>query len=216
MYEHFVKEDFNRAVRKGFWRKINAWLTGKNNELLPYDEVRQIFPLKGQRYLGLQTIPVENIVGSVGRYRDFDRAFTPIHARTARRWMSIDMAQYNDIRLPPIEVYKIGEVYFVRDGNHRVSVARERGQAFLDAYVIELDIPITLTPDIQPDELEQKRAYAEFLEQTDLHAYRPDANLELTLTGEYPRLLEHIRAHQWFLGQQQHHSILYKTALTSW
>lgn len=216
MYENFVKEDFQRAIRKGFWRKINAWLTGKNNDLLPYDEVRQIFPLKGQRYLGLQTIPVENIIGSVGRYRDFDRAFTPIHTRTARRWMSIDLAQYQDIRLPPIEVYKIGEVYFVKDGNHRVSVARERGQDFIDAYVIEIDIPITLTPDTHLDELEQKRAYAEFLEQTGLHTLRPDANLELTLTGEYPRLLEHIRAHQWFLGRQQNRVIYYETAVTSW
>ncbi|NUM44178.1 MAG: universal stress protein [Anaerolineales bacterium] len=216
MYEHFVKEDFQRAVRKGFWRKINAWLTGKNNELLPYDEVRQIFPLKGQRYLGLQTIPVENIIGSVGRYRDFDRAFTPVHARTAPRWMSIDMAQYNDIRLPPIEVYKIGEVYFVKDGNHRVSVARERGQAFIDAYVIEIDIPVTLTPDIQPDDLEQKRAYAEFLEQSNLLTLRPDAQLELTLTSEYPRLTEHIHAHQWFMGKQQGQNIPYETAVHSW
>jgi nucleotide-binding universal stress UspA family protein len=216
LYHHFAKEDFRRALRKGFWRKINAWLTGKNNELLPYDEVRQIFPFKGQRYLGLQTIPVENIVGSVGRYRDFDRAFTPLHRHTAGRWMSVDMAQYQDVPLPPIEVYKIGEVYFVKDGNHRVSVARERGQAYIDAYLIEIDIPVPLTPDLAFDELEQKRAYAEFLEQTELLTLRPDAHLELTLIGEYPRLLEHIRAHQWFLGQQQGHPIPYKTALPSW
>ena len=216
MYEQFAKEDFNRAVRKGFWRKINAWLTGKNNELLPYDEVRQIFPLKGQRYTGLQTIPIQNIVGSVGRYRDFDRAFTPKHTHTARRWMSIDRAQYEDIRLPPIEVYKIGEVYFVKDGNHRVSVARERGQTFIDAFIIEIDIPVTLTPDIQPNELEQKRAFAEFLEQSGIISHRPDANLELTLPGEYPRLLEHIRAHQWFIGKQHSKAVPYTAAVTSW
>lgn len=216
LYYNFAKEDFQRAVRKGFWRKINAWFTGKNNELLPYDEVRQIFPLKGQRYIGLQTIPVKNIVGSVGRYRDFDRAFTPMHSRTAGRWMSIDIAKYRDEPLPPIEVYKVGEVYFVRDGNHRVSVAHEKGQAFIDAFVIEIDISVPLTPDVQLDDLEQKRTYGDFLEETHLLDLRPDAHLELTLTGEYPRLLEHIRAHQWFLGQQQNQEIPYETALTSW
>jgi nucleotide-binding universal stress UspA family protein len=130
--------------------------------------------------------------------------------------MSIDRATYEDIHLPPIEVYKIGEVYFVKDGNHRVSVAREHGQAYIDAYVIEIDIPVTLTPDIQPDELEQKRLYAEFLEETNLHRHLPSANLELTLSGEYTRLIEHISAHQWFLGEQQKKPIPYPEAVTSW
>ena len=216
MHEQFAKEDFQRAIRKGFWRKINAWLTGKSNELLPYDEVRKIFPLKGQRYIGLQTVPLENIVGSVGRYRDFDRAFTPKHTRTAGRWISIDKAKYDDIRLPPVELYKIGEVYFVKDGNHRVSVAREHGQTDMDAYVIEIDIPVKLTPNIQPDELEQKRAYAEFLEQIKITQHHPNANLELNLPGEYPRLLEHIHAHQWFIGMEQEKTIPFAEAVKSW
>lgn len=216
MLEQLAKEDFNRALRKGFWRKINAWLRGQNNELLPYDEVRQRFPLKGQRYIGLRTVPIENIVGSVGRYRDFDRAFTPKHARTAQRWISIDQARYEDVRLPPVELYKIGEVYFVKDGNHRVSVAREKNQHFIDAYVIEVDIPVTLKPDLDISELNLKQEYANFLEATKILDLRPDANLELTLPGETERLLEHIRAHRWFLSQQQGTEIPFETAVTSW
>jgi hypothetical protein len=108
-------------------------LTKGENELLPYDEVRKHLPIRGQHDIGLQQVPISQIVGSLGRYRDFDRAFLPLQKRTKDRWVSIDKAQYEEVGLPPIETYKIGEVYFVKDGNHRVSVARERGQDFVDA-----------------------------------------------------------------------------------
>ena len=83
--------------------------------------------------------------GVLGRYRDFDRAFLPIQTRTKARWISVDRAHYEEIILPPVELYQIGEVYFVRDGNHRVSVARERGQTYIDAFVTEIDTPVLLT-----------------------------------------------------------------------
>ncbi|MDX1520852.1 MAG: hypothetical protein R3264_04440 [Anaerolineae bacterium] len=131
--------DFERARSKAFWRGLVSRLTRKCNDLLPFDQMRQSLWLKGQRYLGLQVVPLDKIVGSEGRYRDFDRAFLPRHAHTVARWISIDKAHYEQVLLPPVDLFKIGEIYFVQDGNHRISVARARGQEFIDALVTEIN-----------------------------------------------------------------------------
>lgn len=216
MFKSLAYQDFDRVYRRGFWRKIRAWLTGTSNELLPYDEVRQQLPFSGQRDLGVQTIPLDKIVGSVGRYRDFDRIFLPTQRATYKRWISIKSAHYEEKILPPIDAYKIGDVYFVRDGNHRVSVAREREQSFIDAYVIEIDVPIKLTPETEIDDLVRQKEYAQFMARTGLAKLRPDANLELTLSGEYGRLLNHIHTHQYYLGLQEKRDIPWDEAVASW
>jgi hypothetical protein len=209
-------QDFDRALIKGFWRKLRNWITGRSNDLLPFDEVRDKLPLRGQHYIGLEQVPVESIVGSLGRFRDFDRAFLPRQSKTRERWMSIDMAHYGQVILPPVELYKIGDVYFVKDGNHRVSVARERGQLYMDAYITEIDIPVSLSPDITVDELAIKSEYAEFLDKTKLDVLRPGANLESRITGQGERLLEHIDVHRWYLGENSRREIPYSDAVTSW
>lgn len=131
-------EDFDRAVSKAHWRDWLSWLFKRNNNLISFDEIRQTLSFKRQRYLGLQIVPLRNIVGSEGRHRDFDRAFYPRQPYVKDRWMSIDKAHYAEVSLPPVELFKIDGVYFVRDGNHRISVARARGQQFIDAYVTEI------------------------------------------------------------------------------
>ena len=211
-----AQDDFERAYRRGFWRKLSSWLTGERNELLPFDAVRERIPLRGQHYIGLLEVPIEQIVGSLGRYRDFDRAFLPRQVRTRSRWVSIDSAQYDEIILPPVELYKMGEVYFVRDGNHRVSVAREMGQEFVDAYVTEIEVSVPLTADVQIDDLDLKAEYAAFLEGTNLAEIRPGAQIELTLNGEYERLLEHISVHRWYLGEGRGAEVPYEEAVASW
>ena len=215
-YNTLANDDFERAFLKAFWRKVFRWLTGKSNDLLPYDAVTDRLPIQGQHYLGFRQVPIDQIVGSMGRYRDFDRAFLPLQKRTKDRWVSIDKAHYESIVLPAVELYKVGEVYFVRDGNHRVSVARERGQAFVDAYITEIDIPIPLTTDTDLADLELKGEYARFIEKTRINQYRPEANLELTLPGEYKRLLEHISVHRWYLGEQRSSEVPYQEAVISW
>ena len=211
-----AQDDFERAYRRGFWRKISSWLTGDRNELLPFDAVRDRIPLRGQHYLGLKQVPIDQILGSMGRYRDFDRAFLPRQVRTRSRWVSVDSAQYDDIILPPVELYKMGEVYFVRDGNHRVSVAREKGQDFVDAFVTEVEVTVPLTADVQIDDLDLKAEYAEFLEETKLDNIRPGAKIELTMEGEYERLLEHISVHRWYLGEGLEEEVPYEEAVASW
>src|SRR5712691_9803719 len=133
--------DFLRVRRKAFWRGIAKWLLRSDDALLAFDDVRKQLHAHLQHDGGMREVPIDQIVGSVGRYRDFDRAFLPRQARTRGRWESIDTAYLTHVELPPIELYKIGETYFVKDGNHRVSVARERGQSFIDAHVIEVTAP---------------------------------------------------------------------------
>lgn len=214
--EHLANQDYERAIWKSLWRTLIAWLTGETNELLPFDEVKGRLPVRGQHYVGLQQAPIEQIVGSMGRYRDFDRAFLPKQKRTRDRWVSIDKAHITEAPLPPVELYQMGEVYFVKDGNHRVSVARERGQEFIDAYIIQIDIPIPLTADLQMGDLDLKREHALFLEQTNLNKFRPEASMDLTLPGEYERLLEHISVHRWYLGEQRRSEVPYEEAMLSW
>jgi uncharacterized membrane protein YfbV (UPF0208 family) len=215
-FDRMANEDFERAYLKAFWRKVANWLTKGENELLPYDEVRNHLPIRGQHYIGLQQVPIAQIVGSLGRYRDFDRAFLPLQKRTKDRWVSIDKAQYEEVDLPPIELYKIGEVYFVKDGNHRVSVARERGQEFVDARVVEIEVPVPLTTDTKLSDLDMKQEYAQFVETTGLFSIRPQARIDLTLPGEYDCVLEQINVHRWHLGQQKQTDIPISDAVASW
>jgi hypothetical protein len=208
--------DYDRARRKAFWRRIFAWIAGESNELLPFDDVREKLRIKGQHYLGLKQVPIEKIIGSSGRYRDFDRAFSPIQTRTRSRWLNIDKAHYDEVALPPVELYKMGEIYFVKDGNHRVSVARERGQEFIDAYVVEIVVPFILTEEVRLDELVLQQERSDFFEKTRLDVLRPDNQINTSLEGQYPELLEHIDVHRWYLGVQRKKEVSYEEAVLSW
>jgi hypothetical protein len=216
IFQRIAKEDFENALRKGFWRSVVGWFNKSSNHLLPFDEIRRVLPVQGQYEMGVRQIPLEKIIGSVGRYNDFDQSFLPRHRHTSSRWINIDIANRRDINLPPIEVYKVGEVYFVKDGNHRVSVARERGQAFIDANVIEIvvDIPIDRYTDIDEIILRQERVH--FYKATHIKELRPLAEIELTLPGQYEKLLEHIDVHRWYMGEHFGREIAYEEAVSGW
>lgn len=216
MYDSLAQDDFEKAYLRSMWRKMMARLTGRSNELLPFDEVRHALPYRGQRDIGLQTVPLERIVGSVGRYRDFDRAFLPTQRQTTDRWINISKARYRDVPLPPVELYKIGDVYFVKDGNHRVSVARDRDQIDIDAYVTEIDVPFRLTVDMDIDSVLMEKAYGHFLQQTRLDDLRPDSDFRLSNPAEYARLHEHINAHRYYLGTERQADVSYEDAVLSW
>ncbi len=216
MFERISRDDFDRALTKGFFARVLGFLRGKNQELLPFDEVRERLPIQGQRYLGHMTVPINLIVGSQGRYMDFDRAFLPLQARSKERWASIDRAYMEQVDLPPVDLYKMGEIYFVKDGNHRVSVARERGQDYVDAYVTEIIVPVALTPDTKVDDLELKEKQAHFLDQTGLHRSRPQGPYETRVLGTYDELLEHIQTHRWYLGEKLRREPTMEEAAISW
>jgi hypothetical protein len=117
---------------------------------------------------------------------------------------------------PPIDVYKIGDAYFVRDGHHRVSVLKELGATTIEATVTELETPISLSPDTGEAELDLKAEYAAFLQETGLDALRPEQTIEFTLPGQYQKLHEHIAVHRYFLGQREQREIPYGEAAARW
>jgi nucleotide-binding universal stress UspA family protein len=139
-------------------------------------------------------IPVDAIIGSVGRYTDFTRTFLPRRLEDRQRWANIKAISLDPIStgLPEIEVYKVSEVYFVIDGNHRVSIARQEGWKSIEAHVIEIQTDIPLTPDVQPEELIIKAEYADFLEQTGLNRIPEFTDLRITIPGGYQNLLDEI------------------------
>ena len=208
--------DFSAARLKSFFHDMLALLTGKRNNLLAYDDVRGKLRIGGPIYRGLKAVRLDQIVGSVNRYRDFDRAFLPRTDVTASRWQRVNRAWYADISLPPVLLYKVGDVYFVVDGNHRVSVAREQGQEFIDADVRECYVRVPVTPDLQPEDLEVLGEKVEFLERTALDRLRPDAVLDVTVLGGYGRLLEHIAVHRYFMGLDFQRDIDEVSAVTHW
>lgn len=208
--------DFHRARNQAQLRQLMARLSGAPVQLLSYDEVRQALRLQGGIERGLQDIPLDAIVGSVGRYTDFTRGFLPLKEIRPERWARVMVAANGLVGLPPIEVYQIGKAYFVIDGNHRVSVARQMGAQFIQAYVTEVHTRAPLNPDVKPDELILIAEYNLFLEHTRLNEFRPQADLSVTLPGQYPRLLEHIEVHRHYMGLEQQREIPYEEAVMHW
>jgi hypothetical protein len=193
-----------------------AFLRGQRNEMLSFNDVKEKLRIGGPIYRGLKTVEMKKIVGSVNRYRDFDRAFLPTQSVTAERWQKINRAFYNEVGLPPILLYQVGDVYFVVDGNHRVSVAREKGQEYIEAEVRECSVRVEVRPDLQPEELEILGEKVMFLERTGLDRLRPDSNIELTILGGYERMLEHIAVHKYYMGLDWQRDIGDEEAVSHW
>jgi len=209
-------EDFRSARRQAALEQIVARLTGKSVDLLSYEDVREKLRVKGQSEKGLHEIPLDAIVGSVGRYGDFTRSFLPRKDSDEDRWAKVKRAVASLEGVPPIQVYQIGEAYFVFDGNHRVSVARQLGATHMEAYVTELQTTVPLSPEDDIKDIVLKAEYADFLENTHLDELRPEADLQLTLPGQYPALYEHINVHRHFMGLAQQRYIPYEEAAAHW
>ena len=150
MVNGWTHDDLAWAFLEGKWRAIVSWLTRKPNTLLAFDAIRQQLPLKGQHDAGFQVVPIDRIIGSTGRCGEFDRAFCPRRLVNFARWISISQAYRQGIRLPPVELYKVGSAYFVKDGHHRISVARASGQDFIDSYVTEIETAADWAPEVKP------------------------------------------------------------------
>jgi uncharacterized ParB-like nuclease family protein len=193
-------ERFNTARRRAFMQDILAEISGRPDDLLSFDEVHERLRLREPTQgIRLDDIPLDKIVGSVGRYRDFNRAFLPRAQIDPARWAHIEQL-HGRMELPPIDVFQVGEVYFVRDGNHRVSVARARQLRTIRARVVEIPVRVPLGPDTSPDDLILKSGYAEFLEKTALDRSFPEQRIELTRAGGHRSLLQHVEVHQFYMG----------------
>ncbi len=200
------ESEFSRLRVKAFLEMMMGLITGHNMHLLSFDRVVEKLRLKESIYLGLQDIPIDHIAGSTGRYEDFTRRFLPRSSskRDKERWRNIYTLAVTGQGFPPIDVYKIDQVYFVKDGNHRVSVARELGWKTIQGLVTELPSYIPLNPDIEPDELLAKEEAAYVLEKTRLDKTRPKCknHIHFSTPGGYQRLLKHIELHRYLLEKE--------------
>jgi hypothetical protein len=211
-----VRADFSKARFKSFINQVISSFSGKPTNLLSYDDVKEKLHIGGPIYRGLKTVRVDQIAGSLNRYHEFDRAFLPIQDETAPRWQRVNRAFYEDVSLPPVVLYKVGQVYFVVDGHHRVSVAREQGQEFIDAEVRECATRVNITPDIRPEDLEILGEKVDFLERTGLDRLRPDARIKLTIPDGFDRMLEHVAVHRYFMGLDWKRDISEEEAVIHW
>lgn len=209
-------QDFRRSRLQADMEIIIARFRGASPDLLSFDEVRQKLNIPASGKQVLKEIPLDAIVGSVGRYSDFTRHFFPKNDSDVSRWTGVLNAINGAIGTPPIDVYQIDRVYFVRDGNHRVSVARRLKMKTIHAYVTMLSTKISLTPDMTTDDLILKAEYSAFLQETRIDELRPGADLQLTAHLAYKELYEHISVHRYYMGLEQKREIPYEEAVTHW
>lgn len=196
-------ERYQRKLRQATFQDLLGQITGANTDLVSFETVAGRFNARQEIARGVQNVELDQIVGSVGRYRDFTREFLPRSGISRERWTEVEMALYGMTGWPPIDLYKIGDVYFVRDGNHRVSVARANGISQIEAYVTELDMPISLTADdFQRDTWIIKAEYAEFMTWSGLAMTRPENQISLTAPGRYATLQGHVEVHGYYLNQE--------------
>lgn len=212
-------EDFSKARGKAFLQRIHHFMNADKDKLLSFHDVKEILKPKNETYRGMQTVAIDLIVGSEGRYRDFNKFFLPKADHLRSRWERVDQAHIRDIILPPIQLYEIGGVYFVRDGNHRVSVARTQGIASIDAEVTSLSSEIRLDPSMTADDLSRAVILYEkglFEEKTAFRELTGYDGLDFSAPGRYDVIYNHILVHKYYLNERVHGEIAFSDALISW
>ena len=216
LFSEQSRSDFQRALFKAFMNRVWDSLSGQRTTLLSYDDIKEKLHVGGPIYRGVQTVRVDQIAGSLNRYHEFDRVFLPASDKLAARWQNINRAFYQEVSLPPVVLYKVGQVYFVVDGHHRVSVARDQGQVYIEAEVRECYTRVDITADIKPEDLEILEDKVHFLERTSLDSIKPEADIRLTIPDGFDRMLEHIAVHRFFMGLDLQRDVSEEEAIADW
>jgi uncharacterized ParB-like nuclease family protein len=212
-------EDFEAARFRAFRRAIRAALTGRARQLQSFNTVLSAAGAEGRSFGGVQEIPLDKVVGSAAsesKSGDFDPAFLPVTRRLRDRWTRIYTAMVEGDELPPIDVYKVDDAYYVIDGHHRVSVARSLGRAVINARVIDVQTRAPLGPHVDAAALLRAAEYSAFLDSTQLHRLRPEARLECSRLGRYDELFKHVLGHRYFLGLERGQQVPLPEAAASW
>lgn len=213
------EDDFNKARNKALFNEIQHFLSPEEVSLISLNDVKQLIRPTAETYLGMKVVPIEKIVGSEGRYNDFDNHFFPKSSHLRMRWQHVDEAAINDIILPPIKVYEISGLYFVRDGNHRVSVAKARGTEFIDAEVVSLQSEIKLNkPENMQDIIKQIINYEKrlFYSETNFGDITDYWCLDFSRTGRYDVIYNHILTHKYYMNQGKEEEVSMEEAVLSW
>jgi hypothetical protein len=209
--------DFSRARRRRALARPSARLRRADdvNHILPFEEVARALGRVGERRLGLQLIPLDSIIGTVDRSREFDRSFRPTSPRVRERWQRINLAQRKGQAMPPIDVYRIGELHFVKDGHHRVSVARALGYKDIEAYVTEVQTQVGAGREIRLKDLPLKSHQRLFFERVPL---APEERGRIRLSDEwrYAALAEAVEAWAFRASQTRQEALSRQEAAELW
>ncbi len=220
--DHDIREqaerDFSRARRKAFLRRVGAYLRRDpaSNQLLSFDEVKSTLGAVQQVNIGMHEVAVDKIVGSVGRHRDFDRAFLPSKGDIGERWKRIDQMMHKAQDLPPVSLFKIGDAYFVNDGNHRVSVARQQGMKSIEAEVVELRSRVPIDSALNARSLLHKLEHRHLLERLPLDRVLPEIQVRFSDIADYRRLATYVEAHGFRLSQLWRRYVSPEEVLRDW
>ncbi len=213
------EDDFNKAHTKAFINEIQHLLSPEEASLISLNDVKQMIKASAETYIGMKVIPIDKIVGSEGRYNDFDNRFFPKSSHLKNRWQHVDEAAIQDITLPPIKVYEIAGLYFVRDGNHRVSVAKARGTEFIDAEVVSLQSEIKLRKADSLKEIQKQIINYEkrvFYSETNFGDITDYWCLDFSRTGRYDVIYNHILTHKYYMNQNRTTEVSMEEAIKSW
>jgi hypothetical protein len=172
----------------------------RSDSLLPLAEVTERLRVTGHSYVGLRSIPLDKIIGSVDRACEFDRDFRPQRRDSEARMRALQAA-FPTGDFPPISVFEVGGAYFISDGHHRVALAHQRGQVGIDAEVVRLATNYRLTPDVNIPQLVHTELRRMFMEESGLQAVRPDVDISFSNPAGYLELLETVKAHGWDLAR---------------
>jgi hypothetical protein len=215
-YATLESREWKRARQAAFIQDALAAWRQRPAHLMSFHLVSQQLQLGDVRYLDLQVVPLDQIAGSVDRYHDFNRAFLPRLDQLQDRWQRVERLIASGRDLPPIELYKVGQTYFVRDGHHRVSVARQYGARSIQAYVWECETEVPLEPGCDVDELLARCAHESFLEQTCVDRLCPGLSIRLTQREGYEELLNEINAFQEIITRIDRRQVAFDEAVTLW
>lgn len=213
-----AQDDFSRARRSQLLAELGRRLRREPDDvalILPFDEVVDALGMVGEVPLGLQTIPLDSIVGTVDRTRDFDRGFRPTTPRVRGRWQRIAAAQRRGESFPPISVYRVGDLHFVRDGHHRVSVAKSLGREDIDAYVTQVRTRIGTGDALRLADLPLKGHERLFLERVPLSAEQL-ARVRPSDPWDFGHLAEGVEAWGFRLMQERREYIDRKEVAQLW
>jgi hypothetical protein len=211
-----VQDDFLRARRAQTMRRLGRFARGDVDVILPFDEVVAELGRVGEHDLGLQNVQLDTIVGTVGRTGGgFDRQFRPTSSQVRGRWERIAGAMRRGEPMPPISLYRVGEVHFVRDGHHRVSVARALGRTDIDAYVTEVRTRVGAERTLRMSDLPQKGHERLFRERVPLP---PEAAREVVLSDpwKYGEVAEGVEAWGFRAAQERPELLDRVLAARSW
>ena len=206
---------FDAARRAAVMQDLLGVLSGRPLDLLPFDRVRSGLRLKHTVDRGNHDVPIERIVGTLGREREFNREFLPREEALRERWEEVEELAEGPAGFPAVELYQVGDAYFVVDGHHRVSVARSLNLPTIEAHVKEFLTPVPLGPGASIEEVVLASGFADFLEATGLV---PAAREEFRVTepNGYERLLEHITVHRYYRGIESGRGLTWGEAVASW